>query len=492
MSYGTQKNSILKSEQIYHYDTWNGFEYLDNNLHSLTLHCCSLSDGIFTHTILADSDWDSCQVENCIFQNLSLENSDITSTYFENCKFINVCFKGASAIDLTFIHCEFMDCDFTHIGLSNSSFINSKFTRLKLRQSTTTLNQFNKCCFIESKIRGNFLYNIFSDTSFEKSQMEYILMASNFGFSSKNFEELSWNQIDYKIVQQSFLDSKDVISAAIISLNIDEQFYDYSIVACMQIIINELKNGILVRTEQILFIKGIIDNLLIQKKLSLYTVIHLLNLLEKTKSIDHNIAIQKSSSAIQQLNGLLFEHYHYMIKQIHKELAEFSVMNKPITLKLVFQQEPSIPICYLLEQIMIQLGMPKPYPIRIKTAVGSFIEWIQGYDNILKCLQLLISILGLGISLKKAYHTKDTSSANEQTDKKVNISLESSQRQSSNDMQSNSAMIQIPESVLEQLNTVSTEQDIHKVLNILIVNGVAVNNNFQGYNNFNFKNIEIS
>ena len=70
--------------------------------------------------------------------------------------------------------------------------------------------------------------------------------------------------------------------------------------------------------------------------------------------------------------------------------------------------------------------------------------------------------------------------------------MENLQKQSLDSIQSNSAMIQIPESVLEQLNTASTEQDIHKVLNVLIVNGITVNNNFQGYNNFNLKNIELS
>lgn len=492
MSQGIQTNSILKSDQILHYVLLNNFKYFNEDLHSITLHCCSLSDGSFIHTILADSDWDSCQVEDCVFQKLSLENSDITSTYFENCKFMNVSFKGATATDITFINCDFVDCDFTHIGLSNSIFIKCKFIKLKLRQSTTTLNQFINCHFIESKIRGNFLYNIFSSTHFEKSQMEFILIASNFGFSSKNFEELSWSQTNYKLMQQTFLDSKDVISAAIISLNIDERFYDYSIFACLQIIINELGNGILVRTEQILFIKAIIDSLLIQEKLSLYTVIHLLNLLEKTKSIENNIAIQKSAPAIQQLNGLLFEHYHHMVNQIHKELKEYSTTDRPIILKFVYQQEPSIPICHLLEQIMIQLDMPKPYPIRIKTATGSFIEWVQGYDNILKCLQLLISILGLGINLKKTCHSKKLAPGNVKNNDKLNISSENTQRQSSDNVQSNSAMIQIPESVLEQLNTVSTEQDIHKVLNILIVNGVTINNNFQGYNNFNLNSIEVS
>lgn len=481
-----ETDNLMDANQSYHYKMWEKLNYTDKNLHSITLKGCSLSKSTFTQVILADSDWDSCQVENCNFQNLSFENSDLTSTYFEHCKFSNVSFKGTTTTDITFQCCQFSNCDFNHIGLTSSVFDNCLFFKLKLRQSSTSLNQFVNCQFLESKIGGNFLYNIFLNSKFERSQVLYSLIASNFGFSKANLKELCWDKKEHKLLQQSFLDKKDVISAAIISLNLDEDSYDYSIWACMQVIMEQLKNGILVRVEQFLFLKIIIDILLNEKKLSLFTTVHLLNLLEKVKFIKDNIAIKKSKSALQQLNGLLLECYHHMINQIHKELHQLECKGKPITLKIVYEKEPGIPIAQLLEQLMRYMNIAGPYPIRTQTESGSFIEWIQGYDNILKCLQLLISILGLKISLKK--HNNINTSKSE----KVNQGNEETNGSPDNShAQSNSVIVQIPESVLNQISTVCTEEDVHKAINVFVINGVNINNNFQGYNNFNFKNIEI-
>lgn len=480
-----EKDNLMDASQIYHYEIWENSNFIDKNLHSITLKGCTLSNCTFIHTILADSDWDSCQVENCNFQNLSLENSDLTSTYFEHCNFSNVSFKGTTTTDITFQSCQFTNCDFNHISLSNSVFDRCEFFKLKLRQSSTSLNQFIDCQFVESKIGGNFLYNIFFNSHFERSEILYSLIASNFGFSLINLEELSWDKKEHKLLQQSFLDKKDVISAAIISLNLDESSYDYSIWACMQVIMEQLKNGILVRIEQFLFLKLIIDNLLNEKKFSLFTTVYLLNVLEKAKFIKDNIAIQKSKSALQQLNGLLLEYYHRMINQTHKEMHQLECEGKPITLKMVYEKEPTIPIAQLLEQLMKHMNIPGPYPVRIRTESGSFIEWIQGYDNILKCLQLLISVLGLKITLKK--HNMNTSKLEKerQESDETNVSHEKPYTQS------NSVVVQIPESVLNQISTVCTEEDVHKAINVFVINGVNINNNFQGYNNINFKNIEI-
>ena len=52
-------------------------------------------------------------------------------------------------------------------------------------------------------------------------------------------------------------------------------------------------------------------------------------------------------------------------------------------------------------------------------------------------------------------------------------------------------IFQIPESVIKQLNTATTEQNVHQTLNVFVLNGININNNFQGYNSFNIKDIEI-
>ena len=492
------KNIILKASCVYNYEQWLKADYDNCDLHSITLKGCFLSACNFNQTVLADSDWDSCQVECCQFTNLSFENSDITSTYFEHCIFDNVSFRAASSTDITFKNCKFMNCDFNHINLSSSSFNNCYFDKLKLRQSTTNLNQFNNCQFVSSKICGNFFYNLFSNAHFENSSITQNLIASNFGFSAENFKELSMDGINFKTMQQDYLNQKDIIGAAIISLNINEDIYDYAIYAGMQIIIKQLENDILVRAEEILFFNAIITNLLAQKKISLYTVICLLNLVEKLKSVEYNIAIKKSEHAFQQIQGMLSEHYHQMIEQLHADLQQIHSNNKTIKLKITYEEEPAIPICTLLEQLMNSMNISGDYPIRTKTEIGSFIEWIQSYDNIIKCLQLLVSVLGLGINLKKSILAKpevptpETDRIVEHEDK-IQQPIHSDVL--SNDEQNNtlysSIVPQMPDFVLNQLNTANTEQDVYKTIKVFVSNGMNINNKFHGYNSSNVKNIEV-
>ena len=487
-------NDTLTANHTYNYLLSNNANYEGNDLHSITLKCCFLSDYHFVNTLLADSDWDSCQAENCSFKNISFENSDLTSTYFKNCTFDSVNFKGTTTTDITFIDCKFTDCNFNHIGLSSSVFENCQFENLKLRQSSTTLNQFKNCMFFNSKIAGNFLYNLFLQSGFKDTQISQDILASNFGFTTKNLKELSLNKIDIKNLQQKLLDKKDVIGADIISINLDELLCDYSILACMQVIIGQLRNNILVRVEQLLFFKNIINNLLITHKISLYTVIALLHSLEEIKFIETNIAVKKSEPAIWQIQGLLLEYYHQTISQLHDKLQSLKAEGNPIQLKITYKEEPAVPICSLFKQMMSSMNISGNYPVRIKTEVGSFIEWIQCYDNILKCLQLLVSVLGLSINLVKTKKANDkpmSSESNKDENASKNTSSDIQKNIDINDAPSNSVIFQIPESVIKQLNTATTEQNVHQTLNVFVLNGININNNFQGYNSFNIKEIEI-
>lgn len=473
-------NSKIKFSEIYHYREWDNYTVENENLHSVTFKWCNFSQCKFIHTILADSDWDSCQVSECEFKDISFENSDITSTYFENCNFHNVCFKGASMTDLTFSNCTFNDCDFNHMGLSSSVFDKCFLVNFKLRQSTTSLNSYKKCLFTNAKIRGNFFYNLFLDSNFIKSTISEELVCVNFGFSKKNLIELSLDKEHLKNIQQTCLDNKDIVGATIISLNLEENFYDCAIWTSIQIILKQLKAGILIRSEQLLFLRAVIKYLMENNKISLYTILAIISTLEKLNTFEQNIALQKSKEVINQLNNELFDYYHKYIKQIDNELKQVNNFQNEISLKITYEEEPKVSLCVLLEQLMSSLGINGPAPIRKQTARGSFIEWIQGYDNILKCLQLLISILGLGIKLKKKTEKQPEIEKSQDTLPNKNVPNIT-----------NSVVFQMPESVLEQLKMAQTEQDVSKAINVFILNGVTFNNNFQGYNNYNVKDIEI-
>ncbi len=115
--------------------------------------------------------------------------------------------------------------------------------------------------------------------------------------------------------------------------------------------------------------------------------------------------------------------------------------------------------------------------LRSKTEKGSFIEWIQGPDNIIKCLQLIVSILGVAIKLKGS-------------SKKHTHEKHSNKDSSVNNNNSNTIVLQLPDSISRQINQVQTEQDISKVINVFMVNEMTINNNYQGFNKYNIQNVE--
>uniref|UniRef100_UPI0040571B05 hypothetical protein n=1 Tax=Agathobacter sp. TaxID=2021311 RepID=UPI0040571B05 len=366
----------------------------------------------------------------------------------------------------------------------SSIFNKCDFVSFKLRQSSTSLNYYRDCYFFDAKISGNFFFNLLINSHFEKSNVAKELFGSNFGFSQVNLAELSIEKQHLKNIQQTCLDNKDIVGAAVIALNLEEKNYDYAVWTSIQVVIEQLKKGILIRAEQLLFLKSVINQLIEHNKISLYTILAIISLLEKINSFESNIALKKSQVIINQLRSELFDYYHKCIEQIHNDLSQICQIDEPICVKITYTEEPQISLCILLEQIMKSIGIEGPIPVRERTAVGSFIEWIQGYDNILKCIQLLISILGLNIKLHKKTSEQSAS-------KKEKVQSVQNPESVNNTGTTNSVVFQIPESVLEQLKTTQTEQDVSKTINVFILNGVTINNNFQGYNNFNVKNIEI-
>ena len=130
------------------------------------------------------------------------------------------------------------------------------------------------------------MYNLFVNTHFNKTAIAPDLMSSNFGFTDSNLKELSLEKTYFKQLQQKLLDNKDYVSAAIISLNLEEKDFDNAILVSIQVIIEQLRCNILVRNEQLMFFRLILNRLLNENKLSLYMVLFIINILEQRKTKD--------------------------------------------------------------------------------------------------------------------------------------------------------------------------------------------------------------
>lgn len=474
---------LLPSE-IYTYLFLERKKLAQQDLHSISLKNCMFENVNFTETLFANSDFDSCQLQECFFENQSFQNSDIISCNFKKCTFIKVSFKGATMMNNNFENCTFISCNFNHVTMTDSTFLECTINDLNLRQSSTSLNIFTKCSWNNSQINGNFVFNLIIDSSFTNTSLDTDLLSSNFGFSENNLYELRIDKNTLPMLQQQLLNRKDLINAAIVELNTNTDIYEYSIFFCVNIIIEQIQKNIIVRSEQIKFIELVIQHLISINKISLITIIQLLSLIDSYKKFEtSNISIEKAKGNINYIYNLLFKTYKDNIDELDKTLAKIEAINSKVIIKFTFKEKPLLETCDLLSNLQDQLGISAPYPVQIKTEKGSFIEWIQSPDNILKCLQLLISIIGVGVNITKIC-------IDSKKKKKENNNSKATENKSFKQNCDNTVTLNLPDIINNQISNVQTEKDVSNVINVFVVNGMTINNGYQGFNNNNIENIE--
>ena len=452
---------------------------LNMDLHSISFKNCIIEESDFSKTIFANSDFDSSYLENSIFDHQSFQNSDIISCNFKKCKFKNVNFKGSTIINNIFENCVFISCDFNHVTMSDTTFSNCFIDNMNLRQSSTSLNNFYKCNWHNSNIKGNFVFNLIINSTFENSKVEPKILSSNFGIDNENLIELGININELANFQQNLLNEKELINAAIVELNSNKYSYDYSMVFCVNVILQQIQTNIIVRSEEIRFIQLILEYLIEQNMISPITIIQLLSLIDNfKKSKKNNIAINKSKSNINYIHNILFKAYQDYVDKLDKDILSTKTCNSNVIIKFVFKEKPSIETCALLSELQNQLGIKSSYPIQIKTEKGSFIEWIEAPDNIIKCLQLLVSIIG--VFIKKPKPSK--------TNKKVKQDLNDNTSQAQQTVEN--IAFNLPDTISKQISQIQTEKDISNTINVFVINEMTIKNDYRRFNKNNINTVE--
>lgn len=485
--YNSDFNNLCPDE-IYYYLFLKDQNISNIDLHSISFKNCIIKSIDFTKTLFANSDFDSSHIEDCIFDNQSFQNSDIISCNFKNCKFNQVNFKGSTISNNTFADCIFISCNFNHVTMNESSFSNCKIENMTLRQSSTSLNIFDKCEWINCKIYGNFVYNLLIESMFQNTILDQMVLSSNFGINDANLKSSGIGEDKLYEIQSDLLAKQELLNAAIIELNSNVNSYENSIVFCMNLFLNQLQNNIIVRSEEIRFVELILSYLLDNKSIAPITIIQLLSLIDSfnRKKLD-NIAINKAQTNINIIYNTLFKAYQDYVEFLNEALADIKPTNSNITIKLTFSEKPTIETCTVLSSIQQELSIKSEPPIQIKTEKGSFIEWISAPDNIIKCLQLLVSIVGLCVKIAPN-RSKNTSKTNAENLDKSKSSTKVNETSKYNI--DNRIMLSIPDMINKQIGQVQTERDISSTINVFVINGMTIQNNYHGFNKENLNNVE--
>lgn len=440
---------------------------------------CIIQKSIFTEVSFYSADFDGTILIDCEFANGNWSRTDCCSLTASDTIFIGIDFTLSTMRNAEFKKCTFINCNFNHIALSGSTFSQCMFKDIVLSQSSTYLNTYNDCCFESCDFNGNFYYNMLIRNKYVNSFFNKKLFAYNYFFQkgNKDLAALGLDILQEEAIKMYLFQNNLLINLVMLDLN-ENNNADLSIIRFLAAIGELLKIGTLVRDEQLQFIHNLLKFLLKEDLISAITIAEALGYIEHslfTLDIQENFAYEKCKVTLNVIKNELLQAYQRMGQSISIIYDEKKEDTEQIV-KIVYNQEPEIPICIILNEIKDSLGIDAPDAVRVKTEVGSFHEWISCYDSVIQCLQLLISVLGLGYTVIGSRQKKKLK---EKEKKEEEVQLEAT----------------TSENMIAMINKALSKQKINpefsQTIQIVAKNEVIASKSFRGYSKSNIQSIDI-
>lgn len=440
---------------------------------------CTIQNSSFTGVDFNSSDFDGTIIMHCEFIHCDWARTDCCSITASHTIFNDIDFSLSTMSNCDFKQCTFINCKFEHIALRGSNFEQCIFKYIHLTQSSTYLNTYTDCYFDSCNINGNFYYNLLLHNKYIKSSFNKKLFAYNY-FSICGKENLLALGLDYsqkEDIKTYLIQNNLLINLVILELN-ENNDVDMSIIRFIVAIGEILEIGLLVREEQLQFIHKFLEFLLQNDLISAVTIAEALYCLEKSMELfesQRNTSYEKCRRTINFIKNELYQAYQTMGQRI-AYIKNEEIINKERIVKIVYGQEPQIPICSIINDIKTSLGIDAPDAVRIKTEIGSFHEWISCYDSILQCLQLFIAVIGLGYSMYND-RKKEAEKDNNDCVEKTNLVDTTSEQ-----------MVNL---INKALSKQKINPEFSQTIQIVVKNDIIATKKFRGYSKSNVQSIDI-
>lgn len=444
----------------------------DKEIKSIKKYKEKLSYLTVQNSCCSDSTLKNCDIVgskfyNCSFNNVSLNNADIISLQVSKCKFTDVNFDGTCIEDIDFRNCIFENCSFKNFTMKNCCFTKCKFYKFKPYCCLCELNNYVKCTFIDSAFSSSFHYQIFSDCKFFNTTTEIELLGYNYGLLSNDQIALSKDTSpkclasinNIKCLYGKYLEQNLYTNAFILKINSEYDNNQSVLLLWAEFLEVILKNNVIIKSNELLFIKNIISFFSSQNRIAPLLLFMLNN---RLINIINKFPINNSKTRddiILLINTIYFE-FKKCTQAFAIELESFSSENRRLLIEIKYIEKPEKD----LSQILNQFGVGHCH--QDKTANGSFYEWISCPENIVTCLEIFFMLLGIAVPI--VYDSIKT--------KKKNKSK-------------------------RQVNALDLSENTpaNMTINIMINNGCQIlnncsfiENNFYGYNDKNVQKVKIT
>lgn len=489
---------LFTPEAKLNFHVFNNLQLNGRDAKLLHLSSSSVLKGHFTNVNFYNASFLSTKFANVSFEGCDLTCMDICSIWAKNCTFADSDFTNATISDCTYIQCTFSNCSFESVSLTNSHFIDCSFEEFPIEDSTVTLNTFTRCTICNSSFTESFYYQIFEDCTFKKVTMPITLLGFNFGFATETFRQLVGNtclsDIENHLIEKGLL-----INAAILRINQVKSYYDMALFACTKALNKMIEEDILVKADEIQFIRKLTDYLHAHSQIAPISLIRIWQELNYiTRSKIHNSASQKALPHIREYSNMLYFHIQEFQEKLQESLVALpNTKNKSqiVEIKIVYKAAPEIKLLDCLERIHSSYCNTDIHPRLLRTEEGSYIEYLEIVEAAIPYLQTLFSLLGVVVPFV-VYH-KQKKDHEEEKEKEAKKAAEAEQTYERERLKNNAAVAnrQADMSIILPQTTILLPET-----NILLANTAMViadyrfieNQSYYGYNAHNINSITIT
>ncbi|WP_319759050.1 pentapeptide repeat-containing protein [Maridesulfovibrio sp.] len=391
-------------------------------LHNINVTQSLLAGSLFRETVVSSStfhrcDFEGTRIENCKFKSTSFELADIRSCDFSNTVFKECIFDSAFIKNCNFTECIFETCSFKKSAFTESSAKLCKFNKMDLTGSTTMLNEYVNCEFITTSL-GNctFLLHICLNCSFLNVSFNLDSIGLIYGINEQNIIDNDFVFLgneegvnDKHELASSIINEYErrrwVLQAGIARLNFGimspMEFTEY---LCLYIELS-IKNNIIVKKEDMLFIGNIFNLLLRLESLPYLGVQSLLKFSHRYFSSSDSIGSQ-NMEALQTLANNLMLNIVSMQDNLANNLSSVGNVELECEAEFImsFQRELEFDLCNLLDNVAYIVSGFKTKSRIVNTKEGSFIYYIYTTVAAVFGFQLILWMLnGCLIQLTEVY-----------------------------------------------------------------------------------------
>ncbi len=502
----SESSSLMTSHGRHSYKVFKNIqtEYFD--LSKTLLNNCSLQNCVFINCQMDSVDYQGTEFDHCVFSNISFKGSDISSCMFINCIFDRCKFFATNFIDNNISSSIIKSTGFECATINNNIWTRCDFNQFNPDDTSIYSNEFIKCKFVNSSLLSAIYYTIFDRCRFLDSEIDSYILGLQFGLKAKDFksmkiEHFGEKYVDCKCMRKMMGMVYEERNMPLENKILDLIFTDnlgVEIEQLVNLIFHSLLNGLIVKVDEVRFIRKIINNLYKESKLALFYYILIIQKLKEKPILNYrNILSENVFNEITMLYHLLYS-INMEIESGYLQLCELMhnsyTFIKHSQFELIYRNKPSFRIYEIINQTTDKHCLP------IQESYGSFHECYLIAKEILENLSAIMTITGTSISaiiiavkkfIKKRKVDKENTISLEQKDAKfetLKINKETVIKEYSSTETYKIIENKIHEIQTENQNTFIREKIFHQTVHTVVIHKEEM---ISCYDKKNFKKIII-